>query len=120
MFIRYSVISIATAVVFSLPTPSSAAPVFYHWYHPYDAPMSTCSQLVEEAANNVSADSNNIKTYQSTVRLDGARGIMRCLSRGSQKSWVVILSYADDRDPAKELFDRMRFVICGDCSDFVD
>ena len=80
--------------------------------------MSTCSDLIKEAAGNVSADSGDVDRYKARVGLDGARGVMRCLSRGSGKSWVVILAYADKRAPAKEIFERMRLVICGDCADF--
>lgn len=100
------------------PVPLLAAPAFYHWYHAYDAPMSTCSQLLKEAARNVSADSGDVNRYNASVRLDGARGFLRCLSRGSGKSWVVIISVADRKAEAKELFERMRLVVCGDCADF--
>lgn len=118
MLFRHVSFVTAVAAVLALPTAGAAQPAFLQWYHAYDAPIATCSELIKEAAGNVSADSGDVKKYQAKVGLNGARGIMRCLSRGSGKSWVVILAYADQRAPAKEIFERMRLVICGDCADF--
>lgn len=108
----------AAVAIALAPMSTVAAPAFYHWYHAYDEPMSTCSELLKEAARNVSADSGDVNRYNASVRLDGARGFMRCLSRGKGKSWVVIISVADRKDHAKELFERMRLVVCGECADF--
>lgn len=97
---------------------SAEPPAFLHWYHAYSQPVQTCGALIKETMQNIhknwDLDKSNIKATSSSFVSGDTRGFLRCLQRGANSSWVVIIT-AGGGSKAKTMFNDMKVVVCGDC-----
>ncbi|MEM7742648.1 MAG: hypothetical protein AAF409_02960 [Pseudomonadota bacterium] len=98
----------AAALLTFAATTAEATPAFYHWYQKWDGKMSECRTLLERAANNVNAEQGDINKYSALFKRSDVIGSMRCLSRGGNKTWVVIIASGDDGGLTEAMFNRMR------------
>lgn len=100
-------IAAAALLTFAAST-AHATPAFYHWYQKWDGQMSDCRALLKRAAKNVNADQGDINQYDAFFVREDVVGSMRCLSRGSNKTWVVIIASGDHGGRTEAIFNRMR------------
>ncbi len=106
------------ALALSCGQAFSAPPSFWHYYHAYSKPVQTCGMLIKEAMQNLQQnwdlDGGDVNATNAKFVSGNTRGYLRCLSRGSNKSWVVIIT-SGGGGKARRMYDDLKVVICGDC-----
>lgn len=111
-------VTAAISLVLSTSTANAAPPAFWHYYYPYSQPMETCGALIRETMNNIrrnwDLDGGDINATDASFVSGNTRGFLRCLKRGSNSSWVVIIT-AGGGNKARTMFNDMRVVVCGNC-----
>lgn len=102
----------------SVSAAFAAPPAFWHWYYPYSESIQTCGKLINETMQNIKQnwdlDGGDINATNASFVSGNTRGFLRCLKRGTDRSWVVIITAGGGRK-AKTMFDDMKVVVCGDC-----
>lgn len=106
------------ALVLTAGIAQAAPPAFWHWYHAYDQSMQTCGRLIDETMENIDRNwtlsQKSLNQYDASFTTGNTRGFLRCLSRGSGASWVVIIA-SGGGSQARTVFDDMKVVVCGNC-----
>jgi len=120
VFVTACIISMAF-----IPTISSAGvPAYYHYYYVYPDSITWCGKLVEEVFRNTDKNwhftKKNLTKTAAAFSVGSERGFLRCLSKQSKESWVVIITTGNNSRKTKDLFEELRLGVCGKCSALID
>ncbi len=109
-----------TVLIAALPVGVAFAspPAYWHYYYAYAQPMETCGALIKETVQNIQQnwdlDGGDIKPTSASFVTGNTRGILRCLGRGENSSWVVLIATGGG-SKAKTILNDMKVVVCGNC-----
>lgn len=113
-------IVIASSLTLVSSISLAKAPAYYHYYYVYPDSMHWCGKLVNEVFTNTNKNwrFNKKKVTNTTAAFSVGheRGVLRCLAKGTKESWVVIITTGNDSQKTKDLFEELRFGVCGSCS----
>lgn len=100
------------------PTISYAGtPAFYHYYYVYKSAFDVCGDLVNEVYDNTDKNwhfpKSNVRQHSAVFSVGDVRGSLRCLTKKSNESWVVIVATGNDSGKTRNLYDELKIGVCG-------
>lgn len=118
--IRWLTVAGFLSLMLNTGVSHAATPAFYHYYYVYSNSMHWCGKLLEEVFENTNNNwqftKKSIKKTAISFSKGNVRGVLRCLSKKSDESWVVIIATGNDGKKTKDLFEELRLGVCGECS----
>ena len=124
IFKKLQMFSAVCSLAFIPAIAFSKTPTYYHYYYVYPDSMTWCGKLVDEVFTNTNRNwrftRKKLTKTTAAFSVGNVRGFLRCLSKQSKESWVVIVATGNDSNKTKVLFEELRLGVCGRCSDLVD
>jgi hypothetical protein len=107
-------------VLATVTAASAKLPALYVWYYTYDKNLDWCGNLAKEVLKNTDRNWHfTEKKYGGTsnwFQMKDTRGHIGCTNRGGGQSLVTIVVTGNNGNEASDVFEEIKFGVCGKCS----